>query len=79
MLRGLEDETVRVISDFLEARKGEDASLSALTENEREDLLDLLQWELGVVLNTDTYNELLYGSMGLDHILDAFYDGTPIQ
>jgi len=79
MLRGLEDETVRLIADFLENRKGEGASLGVLSENDKSELLDLLQWELGVILETDTYDELIYGQMGLDHILNAFYEGTPIQ
>lgn len=79
MLRGLEDEAVRLISDFLETRKGEDSKITDLSEDQKGELLDLLQWELGVVLETDSYEELLYGDMGLDNILDAFYEGTPIQ
>ncbi|HHY19301.1 MAG TPA: hypothetical protein GX522_05330 [Firmicutes bacterium] len=79
MLRGLEEETVRLIADFLDNRKGDEASLANLSENERSELLDLLQWELGVMLDTDMYDELLYGEMELNHILNAFYEGIPIQ
>ncbi|MDD2431270.1 MAG: hypothetical protein PHD88_03535 [Firmicutes bacterium] len=79
MLRGLEDEAVRLISDFIETRKGVDASIGDLSEDQKEELLDLLQWELGVLLETESYDELLYGDMGLDNILNAFYDGIPIQ
>jgi len=79
VLRGLEEETVRLIAEFLENRKGEGASLAVLSENDKSELLDLLQWELGVMLETDAYDELLYGQMGLDHILNAFYEGIPIQ
>jgi hypothetical protein len=79
VLRGLEEETVRLIADFLDNRKGDEASLANLSENERSELLDLLQWELGVMLDTDMYDELLYGEMELNHILNAFYEGIPIQ
>lgn len=79
MLQGLEDKAVQIILDFVENRKGVDASMAELSEEEKGELLDLLQWELGVLLDTESYNELLYGEMRLDNILNAFYDGTPIQ
>lgn len=79
MLNGLEDEAVRLISEYMDNNKGEDSTLSDLTEGQKSELLDFLQWELGVVLDDEAYNNLLYGQIGIDYILNAFYEGTPIQ
>lgn len=39
MLQGLEDEAVQIILDFVENRKGVDASMAELSEEEKGELL----------------------------------------